>query len=186
MIKWPLFFRDQAHRDLTHAIVKIQPCPCCGQADCLILNGTLAGNNPHGQGNEKIIRGQRILCSNRGRRTGCGRSFSIYLAHILPGFSVDTILVAAFFKSCLLRPGAHAAWQAGSRLFSLSSAYRFWKKLDTGQTHLRHRLCRQVSPPDCTHPEPRQQLVQHLFAAFAPEEDPIAAYQSGFQVPFWR
>jgi hypothetical protein len=32
----------------------------------------------------RAVRGQRVFCSNRGSRGGCGRTFSFFLAEILP------------------------------------------------------------------------------------------------------
>ena len=64
-------------------------CPSCGAAETLNCNSRLYGNDPDGSEDGRIQRGQRVWCSNRGQRRGCGRSFSIFLAGVLPRLSPE-------------------------------------------------------------------------------------------------
>jgi len=57
--------------------LKLRPCPNpqCRRVGCLIGHGHLCG---WGEGNQRVIRGERVLCSQRRRGPkGCGKTFSI-------------------------------------------------------------------------------------------------------------
>ena len=129
-----------------------------------------------------------FFCSNRGNREGCGCSFSVFEKDILPSFSINASVFSLFLKAYLEHLNVHAAWQPLAHYFSLSSAYRLWKRFGHGpqQASLRERPCRNRAPPQCTSKEPREQLIRHLFEAFKEQEDPIAAFQAEFQIPFWN
>jgi len=181
----PRFFRDDERRKQFLANLKLIECPHCGKTDYLIRNGPLTGNDPDQHGPEQIKRGQRIFCSNRNNRQGCGSSFSILKSSSLPKRSIDTaalnILLTAVLKcaGCIYRAfNQTTKWQ-----FSLSSAYRIWKEINHWQTALRHRLCQCTGPPPCSLTEPRLQLLAHLRAAFQ-TDDPIRSFQAHFQTPF--
>jgi len=89
----PRFFRDGVHRDHILSQLKMVVCPHCGRANELICNGKLHGNNPASHRDERIVRGQRIRCSNRGQRQGCGRSFAIFEARWPAGGNMMEIRV---------------------------------------------------------------------------------------------
>ena len=59
-------------------------CPFCGASETLNRHSKLYGNQVDGSQDGRIQRGQRVWCSNRGQRGGCGRSFSLFLAGVLP------------------------------------------------------------------------------------------------------
>lgn len=181
----PRFFKDKEHREQFLANLKLIECPHCKKTAFLICNGLLKGNDPDQQGCKQITRGQRIFCSNRHNRKGCGRSFSILEPTALPNRSVDTPaltkLLTAVSKAsgCIYRAfNGCTAWQ-----FSLSSAYRVWHEMDRWQTQLRHQLCRCTGPPQSSSTEPRLQLLAHLQSAFI-TDDPIRSFQVHFQTPF--
>ncbi|MDF9826598.1 hypothetical protein M2447_000679 [Ereboglobus sp. PH5-10] len=48
-------------------------------------------------------RGRRVYCSNRGRRSGCGRTFAIYLSTTVPRHGVDTATLSRLFAGLLAR-----------------------------------------------------------------------------------
>ena len=181
----PRFFKDDEHREQFLANLKLIECPRCGKTTYLICNGLLKGNDPDQQSCKQIERGQRIFCSNRNSRQGCGSSFSVLKSTSLPKRSLDTaaltILLNAVLKcaGCIYRAfNQCTAWQ-----FSLSSAYRIWHEIDRWQTQLRHRLCQCTGPPPCSLTEPRLQLLAHLRAAFQ-TDDSIQSFQAHFQTPF--
>jgi len=70
-----------------------------------------------------------------------------------------------------------------ARSFSLSSAYRWWHRLQQNQTHMRQSLCRICSPEPCPDNRPQLQLIQHLQRAFP--QQPAEAFQLHFQHRFW-
>jgi len=156
-------------------------CPACGRSAVLIRNGLHYGNAPDQSGDTRIIRGQRIRCSNRGNRCGCGCSFSIFESERIPGRSIDTSWLQSLLLYLLQQAGCmHAAWLKTSRQFSLRTAYRIWRRIDLEQTTLRHRLCQCTGPPNSTQLDPRLELIEHLRAAFI-GNDFVCAYQKHFQ-----
>lgn len=177
----PRFFTGQAHRKQIFGKLKLMDCPQCGLSANLIRNGLLYGNDSTQQGTARIERGQRIRCSDRDARRGCGHSFAIYQAQILPRRSIGSDYLIALLEGILKHAGCvHQAWLQGTRWFSLSTAYRLWKEFRLEQTQLRHRLCRQVAPPPRRHDShPALQLTAHLVAAF--DSHPIEAYHKHFQ-----
>jgi len=180
-LKLPRFFEGQAQNNPLFDKLKLLDCPQCGQCACLIRNGLLYGNDPKGQGCTQIERGQRIRCSNRGQRPGCGHSFAIRKASVIPNRSLDSIALSKLLSAILSCTGCvHQAWQQGARLFSLSTAYRTWRQIKLYQTQLRHRLCQATGPPKSCSPEPRLQLIEHLHKAFE-TTNPIQAFQQHFQ-----
>jgi len=180
-LELPRFFTGQTHRKQVFGKLKLIGCPHCGQSANLIRNGLLYGNDSTQQGTARIERGQRIRCSNRAARHGCGHSFAIYEAQALPGRSIGSDYLAALLAAILKHAGCvHQAWLQGTRWFSLSTAYRLWKAFRLEQSQLRHRLCRQIAPPPCRHDShPALQLIAHLFDAF--DSHPVEAYHKHFQ-----
>lgn len=185
MPELPRFFRDGDHRDHIISKLKLVVCPHCGRANELICNGKLHGNDPTSHRDERIVRGQRIRCSNRGQRQGCGRSFAIFEAWVLPRFCVDARLLWAFLQALLKSVSVHAAAQTVLRYFSLSSAYRWRRRLAEAQTSLRHRLCALMPAPASSSPDPLWQLIDHFREALHGKVSPVEAFQEHFQRAFF-
>ena len=143
----PRFVTETA--ELIRALLglKLAQCPHCGRTGALIGHGLLRGYVEHGS--EVVVRGRRILCSNRGRRPGCGRTFSVLLSTVLAGFVVRTLTLFCFASAVLSGVTRRSAWLGGIRGgLSLSSGYRLWRRLSDAQSWLRARLCREASPPN--------------------------------------
>lgn len=149
----------------------------------LIRNGFHYGNAPDQSKDGRVLRGQRIRCSNRSNRCGCGCSFSIFEPECIPRRSIDTKWLTSLLLCLLQHAGCmHAAWQQTSRLFSLRTAYRIWRLIDLEQTSLRHRLCQSTGPPSSDQNDPRLELIEHFQTAFS-TDDLACTYQQRFQTP---
>src|SRR5690606_41180404 len=88
----------------------------CRQSGTLIGHGFLRGYAERGSG--LVVRGRRIFCSNRGKRPGCGRTFSVKLGCVLSGFVVRTLTLWCFVQAVLGGLTLRAAWlveAAGAR-----------------------------------------------------------------------
>jgi len=130
------------------------------------------------------VRGQRVFCSNRGRRGGCGRTFSLLLAEVLPRHTLTAPLVWQWLIKVLAGLSLKAAAEALRLPFALETVYRLWRRL-LGHLHtLRSRLCREQKPLASPPADPLLQTVQHLQAVFAQSACPPAAFQRHFQRPF--
>jgi len=131
-----------------------------------------------------LVRGQRVFCSNRGRRGGCGRTFSLLLAEVLPRHTLTAPLVWQWLIKVLAGLSLKAAAEALRLPFALETVYRLQQRL-RGHLHtLRSRLGREQKPPASPHADPLLQTVEHLQAVFAQSACPPAEFQRHFQRPF--
>ncbi|MBU1085885.1 MAG: hypothetical protein KKD05_00015 [Candidatus Omnitrophica bacterium] len=164
--------------------LKQTPCPYCKSAGSLILHGYLSGNHQTISG-EKIIRGRRIFCSNRNRRVGCGKTFSLLAANILKGFNICANSLWRFLNNISKGMSKIQALKKLNLPFSDSTVYRLFKIFSHRQSRIRTLLLRQSPVPQLpfiNHP-PIQTIV-HLKSAFKNFPCPITAFQLSFQTPF--
>jgi hypothetical protein len=143
----------------------------------------LRGNDP-AQVNGQTVRGQRVFCSNRGRRGGCGKTFSLVLAEVLPRHTFTASLLWQWLIELLAGRSLKAAVEKLRLPFALETVYRLRRRL-RGHLHaLRTRLCREQKPAASSHADPLLQTVKHLQAVFAHSVCPPADFQRHFQCPF--
>lgn len=172
---------DRAALDQYRREIKFVQCPHCHQVGFLIGHGFLIGYAE--KGNDLVVRGRRFFCSNRYRRKGCGRTFSVLLSDILLGFMVRVGTLSTFVQGVLSDMSRKAAWEnASGGSFSLQSGYRLWQRLQHAQVHIRSFLNRERPPPESSETEPLNQMVEHLRTFFPPPACPFANFQTRFQV----
>ncbi len=176
------YISSAAEADKFKSQLKQIPCPCCGRLGYLIGHGYLRG---YGESNDRqTIRGRRFFCSNRDRRRGCGRTFSLLFAHLLRNFSVSATTLWNFLKQVGAGRSRKAAWEGLRGGFSLETAYRLWRKIRHRQMPIRARLSREGPPPDTDSAEPLLEMVAHLQTVFSKAACPITAFQEEFQQGF--
>jgi hypothetical protein len=124
-----------------------------------------------------------VFCSNRGQRGGCGGTFSIFLAEVLPRHTVSAFLLWRWLTRLLAGVSLKAATESERLPFALETLYRLRRALRRGSDRLRTRLSREQSPPASAHADPLLQTVEHLQVVFAGSECPPAAFQLHFQSP---
>lgn len=164
--------------------IKLTQCPHCQRTGTLILHGFLRGYDEKSS-NKKIIRGHRVFCSNRNRRQGCGRTFSVLAAHILKNLTITTQSIWDFLKNILRGMNTFSAFNMLRYSFSVTSGYRLYKKIYQSQNILRTCLLNKSPPPvNVSSQNPLIKTILHLKAAFARNINPIAAYQAHFQSSF--
>jgi hypothetical protein len=143
----------------------------------------LLGNDPSSADSQRL-RGQRVFCSNRGRRKGCGRTFPFFLADTLPRHTFTAplawSLLAAFLKGLCLK----AAVEETRIPFALESAYRLLARLRLRLDALRSLLSLRAHPPPGLHVDPLRHTLEHLRHAFVGEVCPVAALQLDSGAPF--
>ena len=163
--------------------LKAQRCPHCQRAESLNRHSFLYGNDP-ARPNGQRLRGQRVFCSDRGQRGGCGRTFSMFLADVLPRFTVTALLLWQWL--CLLLEGQAVAAAARSlRMpFADQTLYHLLQRLRLRLDVARTRLCPTAPAPPSPHTDPLLQTIEHFQAAF-PRADgcPLQEFQTRFQAP---
>jgi hypothetical protein len=143
----------------------------------------LYGNDPFDCAKERV-RGQRVFCSNRGQCGGCGRTFSVFLAEVLPRHTLTASLVWRWLVKLLAGLSLKAAVEKLRLPFALETIYRLRRSLCHGLDLLRTRLCREHTPPGSAHTDPLLQTVEHLQVVFPRSGCPAADFQLHFQHPF--
>jgi hypothetical protein len=180
----PRFYRRESGFRPIHLRLKQYPCPHCKETGTLILHGYLRGYDLK-KINKRIIRGHRIFCSNRDRRKGCGKSFSIVLAAMLKRFIIQTSQLWSFLKNIAAGLNTFQAFKAIKVLLSFTSFYRLRKRVHLNQPNIRPFLARRSHPPrDVHHIRPLVATIHHIQSAFKGNPDPLAAFQHVFQQPF--
>jgi len=163
--------------------LKQSPCPHCGCAGSLNRHSRALGNDPV-QASGQSIRGQRVYCSNRGQRGGCGRTFSLVLAEVLPRYTLTASLVWRWLVQVLAGLSLKAAAEKLRLPFALETVYRLRRGLARKLDVLRTRLAGRGGPPTVTHADPLLQTLAHLQVIFPGSACPPAAFQLHFQCPF--
>jgi hypothetical protein len=161
----PLFVRELAELSELLLRAKLMACPHCGRAGLLIGHGLLMGNAEHA--GARVVRGRRLLCSNRARRPGCGRTCSVRLANVIKGFTVRTHALSRTWHAVAEGACLKVAWERARAGLCLRSGYRLWRRLLAAQPHVRTALSSLCPPPDSDDARPFVQLHQHLQRALS-------------------
>src|SRR6056297_1987040 len=110
--------------------IKSVGCPHCGKTGWLNCHGWLRGNGEVvGDGDGRRVRGARFFCCNRGRRQGCGKTFSAMLPANMPGFSVSARILGKFIAGARKGLSRKAAWEGLRSPYSVQTAYDLWNRL---------------------------------------------------------
>ena len=184
-VRCALSFRAQPQRtDRLPFSLKQLRCPGCGAAETLNCHSKLYGNDPSARdGKAQGQRGQRVWCCSRGRRGGCGRSFSIFLADVLPRHTVTGPELWRLLDRLLAGGSIKAAVEALAPPFALETLYHLLHRLRGRLAAVRSALCREQPAPPSSQTNPLLQTVEHLRRLFAKSDCPCADYQLHFQRP---
>ena len=164
--------------------LKQVPCPHCQSTGNLNRHSISSGNDPHASSGDPQPRhrGQRAYCSNRGQRSGCGRTFSILLAFILPRHTVS----AHELHSLLNSPEGTLPERASllKLPFGLETLRSLLRRLRQRLDRLRTQLSSRIKPPASTHSDPLNQTFDHLRSVFSSSTNLVSDFQLSFQAPF--
>jgi hypothetical protein len=158
-------------------------CPGCGAAETLNWHSKLYGNDPSVVDGQ-VLRGQRVFCSDRGQRGGCGRTFSIWLADRLPRHSFTAPSLWRLLSSLLEGRSIKAAFEGlGSLPFALETCYHLLQRLREQLSEVRCLLSREQKSPSSAQTDPLLQTVEHLRRVFPQSSCPLVDFQIQFQHP---
>ena len=158
--------------------LKQTACPHCKIVGTLIRHGTLSGFDDSTP--QPTLRARRIFCSNRHRRQGCGRTFSIWLADKIRRLSITTHTLLTFLQLAIV--GTIVAAIKATKCQRCDRTFqRIWKRFDRGQSAIRTALLGRGPPPELPATHARRpaaaQVLAHLQTAFPNTDCPIAAFQ---------
>lgn len=178
------FYRSKKDFEEFYFGLKQTPCPHCGYIGTLILHGYLYGYDEKIY-SKRIIRGHRIFCSNRGRRCGCGRTFSLLKSNILKGFNITAGGLWRFLKGLSAGMNKMNSFKNLDLPFSNTTIYRLYKDFVHYQSRLRTLLLKICRAPQIYHENnPVIQTILHLKSAFKRSLCPVRAFQEHFQASF--
>ena len=166
--------------------LKQTACPHCKAVGALIRHGGLYGFDESSP-RRKTLRARRIFCSDRHRRRGCGRTFSIWLADKIRRLSLTARALWRFLQRVVV-VGISAAIRAVDASRSDRTFQRIWRRFDLGQSAIRTALSGRGPPPEFPAQTARRpaaaQVLAHLQASFPRADCPIAAFQHAMRTFF--
>jgi hypothetical protein len=177
-----VFVKDAQALEKTLCGLKSMACLFCGRVGTLNRHSRIEGNDA-GRVDGRVHRGHRVYCSNRGRRGGCGRTFPMRLAAVLPRHTFSAALLWAVLVGLLDRRSIQAAWQTAGRPLTLETTYHLIQRLRRRLSDVRVALARLIPPPAGLVSDPLLQTLEHLRAAFPASPCPVAAFQERVQRP---
>jgi len=130
-----------------------------------------------------VQRGQRVWCSNRDQRGGCGRSFSVFLAEVLPRHTVTGPGLWRLLDRWRAGGSIKAAAEALALPFALETLYHALHRLRQQLAAVRSQLWRVQKPGDSSQTDPLLQTVEHLRRLFPQSLCPVTDFQLHFQRP---
>lgn len=142
---------------------KVCACRHCGRVGTLIGHGFLRGYAE--QSSTRIARAKRFFCSNRGRRRGCGRTDSSFIADFVPLFTITTLTMWSLFSRMSKAHSVVSTSQAAQFPLCSRSAYRIANRLKCASLHWRSWLAELGTSLSSTASRPLAQLHDQLLAA---------------------
>jgi hypothetical protein len=166
------------------AKLKITPCPHCKLTGALIKHGFLRGYDPDHQRN-KTVRAARVFCSNRHRATGCGRTFSVWIAEKIKYLFLSAESLWQFLSNAVNSGNKLQAFRDLNSGLSDSAPYHIWRRFLNAQVTIRTALTRCCEPPQMISDCPAKLTLAHLSQAFKEHPlSPIAAFGAALQTFF--
>jgi len=148
--------------------------------ESLNRHSKLYGNDP-GNASGQAERGQRVYCSNRGQRGGCGKTFSVFLADILPRHTVRARQVWSLCKELLGGGSIKGAVERLKLPFALETFYHLLSRLRGRLDVLRAWLCRRQKEPESSQSDALLQTVEHFRSVFREAVCPASEFQVVFK-----
>src|SRR5690606_39090624 len=137
---------SQKDVDALYSRLKITPCPHCKKAGNLIKHGFLCGYDQHHQLN-KTVRATRVFCSNRNRASGCGRTFSVWLADKVKRLFLGADSLWQFLNGAANSGNKLQTFRSLNSGLSDSAPYHIWRRFLNAQAAIRTALSSLCEPP---------------------------------------
>jgi hypothetical protein len=184
IIKVKKYYSKEEELNQFYQKLKLIQCPHCKLIGCLILHGFLYGYDEKIY-NKTINRGKRFFCSNRNKRKGCGKTFSILKSNIIKGFIITTNSIWKYLNNLTKGISKKEAFNYTKIIHTDSTIYRLYNRFKLSQHNIRTLLTRISRPPQLKKTtKPVIQTILHLKDAFREYNCPITAFQYTFQTSF--
>tara|TARA_R110002072_G_scaffold303087_1_gene493076 strand:- start:2024 stop:2587 length:564 start_codon:yes stop_codon:yes gene_type:complete len=119
-------------------------CQFCFQPDQFVSHGIV-----YKQRTVKIKEpvGKRIFCSNRYGRSGCGRTFQLYIASEIPSLHYGAAQLIAFISGLFLGLSIEKAYPIATGANDTRHAWRWLSRLQSKLSDFRRFLCVKTATP---------------------------------------
>ncbi len=162
-----------------HSSLKQLLCPHCKKRGYLILHGFLYGYGD----TDWVRRGHRIFCSNRNRKSGCGKTFSLLKTRYIKHLMISAKALSAFLDNLCQGLCPAKALELPDNQMSKSSVYRIYHRIRHNQSRIRTLLKQIKDPPKLpATKDPVVQTILHLKSVF--KGCCVSKFQRFFQVSF--
>lgn len=165
-----------------------EQCAHCKQTHQLVSHGFVRKKRV---GAEPEAVGKRVFCSNRNRRTGCGRTMQLYVDSIIRYLHHAGCCVVAFVLALMADMTIQRAYHHAIGCSTPRNAYRWLNRLGA-QLSVYRSLSHRPPLPDTpaivavNRPVRLASLTPTFTALLQQFEQPLcAAYQSQWQRPFF-
>ena len=101
-------------------------CKTCTKNNQFVSHGFVHKKQLHGK---TLIVGKRIICSNRFGRTGCGRTFRLYLSQQIPRLRYTTDHLFIFLSALIAGLTIKKAYTKATHKTDARNAFRWLNKL---------------------------------------------------------
>lgn len=173
------FYSSSQEFEQFHETIKMKQCPHCRQIGCLILHGYLYGYGD----TDMVRRGRRIFCSNRQKKTGCGRTFSILMAGFIKHCMIPSGSVSSFLSKIAQGDRPVTAFRALGGQMNENAGYRILRQFRKQLPRIRTCLLKVNDPPGLKYiKNPAVQTILHLKTVF--NGCMVSRFQQYFQISF--
>lgn len=163
------------------ARLKTTACPHCKITGALIKHGFLRGYDQNHQLNT-TFRAAQVFCSNRHRATGCGRTFSVWMADKIKRLFLSADSLWQFLSNAVGSGNKLQAFRELNSGLSDSAPYHIWRRFLNAQVAIRTALAGLCEPPQVVSACPAKLTLAHLQKAFSEHPlSPVAAFGAALQ-----
>lgn len=161
-------------------------CPHCNVAGFLIKHDILKRSGEKDiDDNNKQKCGQRMFCSNRNNRKGCGRTVPVLVSNMMNHLRISADSLWRFLKKAAEGVNKTRIFKTLGLSFCVSTAYRLWDRFRKHISRIRTSLLKIGNPPLASHSSsPAVETVLHLEHVLKYSSSPVAAFQERFQTAF--
>jgi hypothetical protein len=179
----PVFIESSQHtKKLLH--IKLMQCSHCGKVGMLIFHGYIYGLSDY---RTPVMKGRRIFCSNRNRRSGCGQTLTVYFCEYIKQRFISAELLWHFLQNILSGLSIEKAYEQidPSCPLSLATFHRLWQRFKSMTSHIRTFLTDTYPHIALSENCPYRETIRHIsLAYFNANCNPIVLYQLASQKAF--
>ncbi len=154
------FFKNTDELKKFLSQIKGETCPHCSNKNYLIVHSIVYRNTKTG---DRIMTGQRIYCSGRGNKLGCGKTFQLYFSMFTPAIHYSTIEFDIFLLGLINDQSIQESYHIATKTQDSRNAYRWLNRIKQKIFDLRHFINQSCTSKSHTkYRNPLIETINHL------------------------